>query len=140
LKKIVLKGRKIYGGYAEGEAVVTREEIAGFTGMDLQKGIVSERGHEIRDIPLKDKILVFPSAKGSAGIHVAFERMKKFGVGPKGVLIRRLNSLSGWALVLGQVPSMTDLDRDPLRVIETGDFVRMDADKGTVEILKQAEP
>ena len=65
-----------------------------------------------------------------------FENMKPFGVGPKGVIIRRLNSLSGTALVTGEVPSVTDLDRDPIEVIETGDYIKLDADKGIVEITK----
>ena len=136
MKKIVLKGRKVYGGYAEGEALVTREEIAGFTGVDLEKGAVSERGHEIEDILFKDKILVFPSAKGSTGFTYIFEKMKPLGVGPKGVIIRRLNSLSGTALVTGEVPSVTDLDQDPIEAIKSGDFVKLYADEGEVEITK----
>jgi len=32
---------------------------------------------------------------------------------------------------------MTDFDRDPLDVIETGDWVKVDADAGTVEITKR---
>jgi hypothetical protein len=139
MKKIVLKGRKVYGGYAEGEALVTREEIAGFTAVDPEKGVVSERGHEIEDILFKDKILVFPSAKGSMGFTYMFLEMKPFGVGPKGVIIRRLNSLSGTALVAGEVPSVTDLDQDPIEVIKTGDYVKLYADKGRVEITKIAE-
>jgi hypothetical protein len=37
-------------------------------------------------------------------------------------------------------PSITDLDRDPLDVIETGDWVVVDADNGVVEVFKQREP
>ena len=35
---------------------------------------------------------------------------------------------------------MTDFDRDPLDCIETGDWVVVDADRGTVEIHKKASP
>ena len=35
-----------------------------------------------------------------------------------------------------RVPSVTDFDRDPLDVIDTGDWVIVDADCGTVEIQK----
>ena len=34
------------------------------------------------------------------------------------------------------VPAMTDLDQDPLEVIESGDWVKVDADNGVVEITK----
>ena len=32
---------------------------------------------------------------------------------------------------------MTDLEQDPLIVIETGDWVKVDADNGVVEIIKR---
>jgi predicted aconitase with swiveling domain len=40
--------------------------------------------------------------------------------------------------VVTRVPAMTDFDRDPLEVIETGDWVKVDADKGVVEVTKRA--
>ena len=33
--------------------------------------------------------------------------------------------------------AVTGLDRNPLEVIETGDWVRVDADNGTVEVTKK---
>jgi predicted aconitase with swiveling domain len=39
--------------------------------------------------------------------------------------------------VVMRVPSVTDLDRDPLDVIETGDWVVVDGDKGLVEVKKR---
>ena len=32
---------------------------------------------------------------------------------------------------------MTELDQDPLAVIETGDWVKVDADRGVVEVTKR---
>jgi hypothetical protein len=34
---------------------------------------------------------------------------------------------SGWVI---RVPTVTDLDQDPTAVIETGDWVKVDADRG----------
>jgi predicted aconitase with swiveling domain len=39
--------------------------------------------------------------------------------------------------VVSRVPSITDLDQDPLLVIKTGDWVKVDADKGVVEVTKR---
>jgi hypothetical protein len=36
-----------------------------------------------------------------------------------------------------RIPSVTDFDRDPLDLIETGDWVIVDGDAGTVEITKR---
>jgi hypothetical protein len=39
--------------------------------------------------------------------------------------------------VVMRVPAVTDLDRDPLDVIETGDWVIVNGDAGTVEVRKR---
>ena len=36
-----------------------------------------------------------------------------------------------------RVPALTDFDRDPLSIIETGDWVKVDADRGIVEITRK---
>jgi predicted aconitase with swiveling domain len=40
--------------------------------------------------------------------------------------------------VVTRAPCMTDFDHNPLDVIETGDWVRVDADQGVVEITKRS--
>jgi hypothetical protein len=35
------------------------------------------------------------------------------------------------------VPAVTDLDKDPTEVISTGDWVKVDADNGIVEVTKK---
>jgi hypothetical protein len=37
-----------------------------------------------------------------------------------------------------RVPSITELDQNPLDVIQTGDWVIVDADRGVVEVRKKA--
>jgi len=39
--------------------------------------------------------------------------------------------------VVTHCPSVTDLDQDPLEVIETGDWVKVDGDRGIVEVTKR---
>jgi len=64
---IVLHGRKVVGGISEGEALVTRDTVSGWGGFDPRTGKVVETRHELCGVSLKDKILVFPGAKGSSG-------------------------------------------------------------------------
>ena len=58
--KIILRGRKVVGGCAEGEALVTRDTISGWGGIDPMTGTVIETHHELRGVSFKDKVLVFP--------------------------------------------------------------------------------
>ena len=76
---IVLHGRKVVGGLAQGEALVTKETISGWGGIDPQTGTIIERRHELRGQSFRDKILVFPGAKGSSGWSSFFHRARLAG-------------------------------------------------------------
>jgi predicted aconitase with swiveling domain len=39
--------------------------------------------------------------------------------------------------MVARIPSMTDFERDPMEVIETGDMVLVNADEGYIEITKK---
>lgn len=39
--------------------------------------------------------------------------------------------------VVSHAPTVTGLDQDPLDIIETGDWVKVDGDNGIVEITKK---
>jgi predicted aconitase with swiveling domain len=135
--KIVIRGRKVVGGVAEGEALVTRDTISGWGGIDSTTGTVIERRHELAGQSFKDKVLVFPGAKGSSGYSHFFHLTRVYGTAPKAQLFNKMTTKIALGAVVTRVPAMTDFDRDPLAVIETGDWVKVDADKGVVEITKR---
>lgn len=137
MNKIVLKGRKVVGGCVEGEALVTKDMISGWGGINPIKGIISERRHELCGQSFADKILVFPGAKGSSGWSVHFHYTRIAGTAPKAMLFNVTNTKVALGAVVTRVPAMTDFDQDPLKVIETGDWVKVDADNGVVEITKK---
>ena len=109
LKSLVLHGRCVVPGVAEGEALVTHDRISGWGGIDSRTGTIVEVRHALRGVSFAGKVLVFPGAKGSSGA------------------------------VVTRAPALTDFDGDPLALIETGDWVRVDADHGLVEITKAAQ-
>ncbi len=137
MRRIVLKGRKVVGGISEGEALVTKQTISTWGGVDAVKGLITERRHELRGQSFKDKVLVFPSAKGSSGWSTVAQVIRLAGQSPKAMIIRQVNSLTGIGAVVMRLPTMTDLDRDPTEVIATGDWVRINADQGLVEVIKK---
>jgi predicted aconitase with swiveling domain len=135
---IVLRGRKVVGGVAEGEALVTRQTISGWGGVNAMQGTVIETRHELRGISFKDKVLVFPGAKGSSGWSATFRFARLAGTAPKALVFNEMTTKIALGAVVMRIPSITDLDRDPLGLIETGDWVKVDADRGTVEIRKRS--
>jgi predicted aconitase with swiveling domain len=135
---VVLKGRKVVGGVVEGEALVTHQTISGWGGINPMLGTITETRHELRGVSFKDKILVFPGAKGSSGWSAVFHMTRLSGAAPKAMLFTEMTTKIALGAVVMRVPSVTDFDRDPLEIIETGDWVRVDADRGVVEVRKAA--
>jgi predicted aconitase with swiveling domain len=137
---ITLHGRKVVGGVAEGEALVTRDTISGWGGVNPMAGTIVESRHELRGQSFKDKILVFPGAKGSSGWSAVFHTARLAGTAPKAMVFNEMTTKVALGAVVMRCPSVTELDQDPLKVIETGDWVRVDGDSGTVEIHKKTRP
>ena len=135
---VILHGRKVVGGCAEGEALVTKETISGWGGIDPMTGTVIETHHELRGVSFKDKVLVFPGAKGSSGWSNAFHMTRLTNSAPKAMVFNVMNTKIALGAVVTHTPAVTDLDRDPLSVIETGDWVKVDGDRGIVEVTKTA--
>lgn len=135
---VQLRGRKVVGGCVEGEALVTRQTISGWGGVNPKLGTIIETQHELRGQSFKDKVLVFPGAKGSSGWSAMFHTARLMGTAPKALIFNEMTPKVALGAVVMRVPSITELDRDPLDVIETGDWVLVDADRGVVEVTKRA--
>ena len=137
MNKIVIRGRKVVGGCVEGEALVTKDTISGWGGIDPLKGTIIERRHELSGQSFTGKVLVFPGVKGSSGGSGMFHRSRLAGTAPKALVFNEMNTKAALIAVVLRAPAMTDFDRDPLEVIETGDIVKVDADNGILEVIKK---
>lgn len=134
-----LRGRRVVGGIAEGEALVTRERISGWGGIDPRTGTIVETRHELKGVSFAGKVLVFPGAKGSSGWSAMFHVARLMGSAPAAMLFNEMTTKIALGAVVTHAPSLTDFDRDPLDCIQTGDWVRVDADRGIVEITKKID-
>ena len=137
-KKIILRGRKVIGGIAEGEALVTKMPLMGWGNVNSEQGFTVERNHPLYQVPFQGKVLVFSEPRGSGGF-VGYGRTRQFGTHPAAFLYRKGNNLTVFAAMNMKVPTVTDFDKDPTEVIETGDFVRVDGDRGIVEVIKKID-
>ena len=137
MSKIILRGRKVVGGVAEGEALVTRERISGWGGIDPRNGTVIETRHELKGKSFKGKVLVFPGAKGSSGWSSQFHVARLAGAAPLAMVFNEMSTKIALGAVVTHAPSVTDFDQDPLEVIATGDWVKVDGDNGVVEVTKK---
>jgi predicted aconitase with swiveling domain len=142
-KKIVLHGRGIVGGKGEGRAIVLKHGLAlcGIDGVvakfgvkgEFQKGFVPP---ELVGVSVKGKILVFAYGTGSTSAGNCFYRTYRAGYAPAGIINKRLEAITTSGAIVANVPLVVGLDQDPCDLIETGDYVSVDGDKGIVEITK----
>ena len=135
--KISLRGRKIIGGQAEGEAIVTKQLVSFLGGVDPDKGIVVERGHELEGQSITNKVLVFPRGKGSTSGPYVIYKMSKRKTAPSAIINVNAEPIIAVGAAMGSIPMVDRLDQDPLEIIKTGDYVKVDGDEGTVEIIRK---
>jgi hypothetical protein len=134
---IVLRGRGVVGGRAEGEALVTSQAIPGWGGVNPREGVITETRHDLRGVSFAGKVLVFRGAKGSSGWSAMYHTTRLAGTAPAALVFNEMTTKVALGAVVMRVPSVTALDRNPLDVIETGDWVVVDGDAGTVEVVKR---
>jgi len=135
--EITLKCHKIIGGYGEGEALVSHEPIC-FYLTDPKTGIVREKSHELAGKNLGGKVLVFPSGKASSVVQIdGLFKLASHNVAPKAMIVKDVETVLVVSAFLVKVPLVDRLEKDPFEVIHTGDFVKVDAERGTVTVTKR---
>ena len=132
-----LKCHKIIGGYGEGEALVSKEPIC-FYLTDPKTGRVRERGHELEGKKIADKVLVFSSGKASSVVQIdGLFKLASNNLAPKALIVRDIETVLIVSAFIAKVPLVDRLEQDPFNTIHTGDFVKVDADKGRVTVIKK---
>jgi predicted aconitase with swiveling domain len=134
----VLKGKTVVKvGVVEGEALVTKDLVAFWAGTNWETGEIVEIGHEARGKNMADKILVFPKGKGGAGETFGYYYLARSGKAPKAMICNNGLGQTVAGALLANTPMIYGFDEDVVSVIETGDIVRLDTDKGEVEVLRK---
>ena len=133
--ELVLKGRAIFEGKAEGYALVCPDSITGWGGVN-DEGVITEPHHVHRGESIKDKVVLLPGGKGSCGWSCHYTALKVLGNAPAAWILSHADSRTGVAVVTMEIPAVCDFDRDPFQVIRDGDWLKVDGYNGTVEIWR----
>ncbi|SPE31856.1 conserved hypothetical protein [Candidatus Sulfopaludibacter sp. SbA3] len=133
---MIIQGKTVNAGVAEGEAIVTQMPFNFILDLDVHSGKVKS-GHELKGQELTNKIFVFPTGRGSTwGALMAYESLLR-GTFCKGMVCTEAEPVIGAVAIMLDVPMLHRLTVNPVEVIKTGDYVRMDATKGVVEVIKR---
>ncbi len=120
-----LKGRIIYKGKAEAEALVTSMPISFYGGVDPNTGVVIEKGHELQGVSVKGKVLVFPQGKGSTVGSYTLYRMKKNGVAPAAMINKETETIIAVGAIISEIPFVDKVD---VSKFKTGSHVSVEND------------
>jgi predicted aconitase with swiveling domain len=123
-------GRCISPGRAMGEALVSAVPMSFYGGVDARTGVVIEKGHPLEGRCVKDRILVFPSGKGSTVGSYVIYGLKKNGVAPAAIVNGETETIVATGAILAGIPC---LDRVEVGQIRDGERLIVDAERGTVQ-------
>lgn len=133
-----LKAKPVTKGVAEGEAIVTRMPISFTGGMDPSTGNIREPGHELEGKCVAGKILVFPTGKGSTTGSWQYYAAYRRGKAPKGIINTKVEGVVAVSAIITDTPMVHSLEKDPIKHIKSGDYVKIDATNGIVEITEKS--
>ncbi|MDA8228321.1 MAG: DUF126 domain-containing protein [Desulfitobacterium hafniense] len=137
MSTLTFTGKRIVGGKVEGEALVCSEPICFLGGVDVNTGMITEKGHQLEGKSMKDKILVFPTGKGSTGGSYLIYETASNGMGPLAMLNRKVEVVTAIGCIIAEIPVIDRIEPDPIDVIKDGDYVIVDADQGTITVIQK---
>ncbi len=132
---MILKGRKVVGGTAEGEALISKDPVSFYGGVDPDTGIITEPRHSLCGRCITGKVFVFPPGKGSTVGSYVIYRMKKQGTAPVAIVNVETEAILATGCVISSIPLVDKLDADPIKTLNTGMRLRVVGEKGLVEVL-----
>lgn len=139
-EKITLHARMISAGTAEGVALVTDKPLSLHAGaVSNEEGYVRIDGHPLAGSYIKDKILIYDTDYFTTGATLSLYTKKTvFQSAPAGIIWRQAHGIGASGAIYSRIPAVHRIkEGKPWEFIKTGDWVRIDADKGIVEVTKR---
>jgi len=127
---MILEGRAIKEGRAEGFALSTSQPISFYGGVDPETGRIIEKGHELEGYSIAGKILAFPYGKGSTVGSYILLRLRKRGLAPKAIINWRCEPIIAVGAIIAEIPCV---DRIDVGRISTGDWVKVDGSRIVIQ-------
>ncbi|HHT18373.1 MAG: DUF126 domain-containing protein [Euryarchaeota archaeon] len=129
-----IKCRKISRGKAQGEVILSNNPLSFLGGVDPKTGNVIDRGHQLYQQNISDKILVIPSGKGSTvGSYVIFQ-MAKNKTAPLAIIAIEAEPIIATGAIMASIPMVDHPEEDIFEILSNGDLVEVDADAQIIKL------
>ncbi len=124
-----LKGRVINKGKAYGEALVTKDPISFYGGVDPESGVITDKDNSLNGQSISGKILVFPYGKGSTVAPYTIYQLVKNGKAPLAMINRDVETIVAVGCIISDIPAVDQID---VTKIKSGDKVKVEGNKVTI--------
>ena len=100
--------------------------------------MVTEDGHCLKGVSVKDKILIFPGGKGSSSVQAdGMYRLDRDGSAPRALIVEELDTVLVSSAVVMEMPMVYHVEAGFYDRVKNGDWVRVDTEKLTVELVEK---
>lgn len=135
MKNKIFNCHKISEGVAEAEVIISKDDIM-FYLIEPETGKVIEPAHDLEGKSMANRVLIFPSGKGSSVVQAdGLYQLNQKGNAPKAMIIQYPETVLVSSAIIMEIPMVDKVDPEFYEVVKDGDIVRVDADNGTIEIL-----
>jgi len=124
--------RAIAKGAAESEALVSKDAISFFGGVDPKTGIVIDKGHALEGKCIKGKVLVFPRGKGSTVGSYVLLQLAKNGCAPAAIINEEAEPIIAVGAIIARIPMVDKLENGAYAKIKDGMRVKVDGSAGII--------
>lgn len=129
-----IKARGVSKGIARGEALVSKSKISFLGDVDAKSGVIVDRKSDIYGESIANKVLVFPSGKGSTvGTYVLLQ-LKKNGVAPLAIINERTEVIIAVGAIIAEIPLVDMPEVNVFEILKSGDIVTVNATEGWIEV------
>ena len=128
---------RAFGPVVEGEALVSEEGFSPRYDLDRWSGLITKPGHKLEGHSIVDKVCFFPSAKGGIAAGWAFYDIQWKKLAPKAFVFGVTNPVMVQGAIFAGIPITEGWQPHPKGVVQTGDWVRVDPAKRTIEVLRK---
>ncbi len=105
---------------------------------DTATGVISKIGHPLEGTSIRDKVLIIPTAKDGVAAGWAFFDIRNKGFAPKAFVFGKTNPVMVQGAVFAKLTITEGWSPTALEMFRTGDFVRVDPKRKTIERLKRS--
>jgi predicted aconitase with swiveling domain len=132
-----IKAHTVCAGKAEGEAVVYNGPFSFLGDLDPTTGKIPVPQHELEGTSLVGKVFVFTTGKGSSGGDFAAWAAKENSKAPAAMICLESEPVLTGAVLVTRIPTVDYPEKNVLELIKTGDYVKVDATAGIIEIVEK---